>query len=81
MIYRFTKGTERWKIHPLKFDQLNRWKLSLAVEEVWKGLRLFASAEDAMRAVAHGKTGVESWDGCQHAADDFTPDKWSAEPC
>jgi hypothetical protein len=62
MIHRFTNGTERWKIHPRKFDQLNRRKLSLAVDQVWKGLRLFATPEDAMRAVVHGKTGVESWD-------------------
>lgn len=79
MTYRFTTGTDRWKIHPLKFDQLNRWKLSLAVDEVWKGLRLFASAEEAMSAVAHGNTGVESWDACHHPAADFTLDKWSVE--
>ena len=79
MTYRFTRGTERWKINALKFDQLNRWQLYLAVGEVWKGLRLFATPEEAMTAVADGNTGVASWDACRHPATDFTPDKWSVE--
>lgn len=79
MTYRFTQGPERWKVAPLKFDQLNRWQLFHAVDEAWLGLRLFATAETAMSAVAHGQTGVDLWDGTPRDAADFTPDKWSAE--
>lgn len=79
MTYRMTKGTERWKINALRLDQLNRWKLYLAAGAGWKELRLFATPEEAMIAVAHGTTGVESRDACRHPATDFTPDKWSVE--
>lgn len=79
MTFCLTQGTERWRIASLKFDQLNRWKLYFAVGDAWRGLRLFPTAEEAMRAVAHGNTGVDAWDASQHAATDFTPDKWALE--
>ncbi|HVU35327.1 MAG TPA: hypothetical protein VHE61_17960 [Opitutaceae bacterium] len=79
MTYHLTSETERWKIEPLKFDQINRWKLFHAVGEAWKGLRGFPTAEAAMAAVAGGKTGVEIWDGTPHDDADFAPAKWSAE--
>lgn len=79
MTYRFTHGAERWKIDPLKFDQLNRWQLYHAVNEAWRGLRLFETAEAAMTAVAEGKTGVASWDAEPHNVPDFAPNQWSAE--
>lgn len=79
MTYRFTKGSERWKVDPLKCDQLNRWQLYHAVNEAWQGLRLFPSAEAAMSAVGNGNTGVDCWDEGAHDPGDFTPDKWSAE--
>jgi hypothetical protein len=77
--YRHTHGTERWKIDLLKFDQLNRWQLYRAVNESWKGLRLFESAEEAMAAVAGGNTGVELWDLAPHNASDFAPSQWTVE--
>jgi hypothetical protein len=77
--YRFTAASERWKIGALKFDQLNRWQLYHAVGESWKGLRLFASAEEAMAAVASGSTGVDVWDRTPHEAADFALAKWSLE--
>jgi hypothetical protein len=79
--YRLTQGTERWKIDPLKFDQLNRWQLYHAGAESWKGLRLFATAEAAMAAVAGGNTGVEAWDRRPHKAGDFAPAKWTQTFC
>lgn len=79
MTYRHTQGTQRWKIGPLKFDQLNRWQLSHAVGEAWKGLRLFATADAAMAAVAGGTTGVEDWDRAPHDPSDFEMAKWSLE--
>ena len=79
MTYRFTTGQERWKVGALKFDQLNRWQLYRAVDESWKGLRLFATAEDAMLAVAAGNTGVTTWDTAQRDPADFAAGKWSVE--
>ena len=77
--YRFTEGPERWKVDALKFDQLNRWQLYRAVDESWKGLRLFSTPEDAMIAVAKGHTGVHTWDTAARDPGAFTPDKWSRE--
>lgn len=79
MTYRLTQGTERWKVAPLKFDQLNRWQLYRAVNEAWQGLRIFASAEAAMSAVASGNTGVDVWDTATHDPKEFVAGKWSAE--
>ena len=79
MTYRFTTGPERWKVGALKFDQLNRWQLYRAVDESWKGLRLFATPQDAMMAVAAGTTGVAAWDNTPHERADFAAAKWSAE--
>lgn len=79
MTYRFYDKTERWKIDPLKFDQVNRWKLFHAVGEAWKAVRSFESAEAAMAAVAGGSTGVKGWDGTPHDAAEFAPAKWSVE--
>jgi hypothetical protein len=77
--YRFTTGPERWKVEAMKFDQLNRWQLYRAAEESWKRLRVFPTAEEAMRAVGAGDTGADTWDAASHDRSDFTPDKWSAE--
>lgn len=79
MTYRFTTGSERWKVDALKFDQLNRWQLYHAVDETWKGLRLFSTAESAMLAVAAGETGVDGWDAASHDPAEFTTEKWSVE--
>ena len=79
MTYRFTTGPERWKIGALKFDQLNRWQLYRAINESWKGLRLFSTAEEAMTAVAAGNTGFDAWDTAPHNPADFAAEKWSAE--
>ncbi len=79
MTYRFTNGAERWKVEALPFDQLNRWQLYHAVNEAWKGHRLFSTAEAAMAAVADQNTGVDAWDAARHDPVDFAPDKWSAE--
>ena len=32
-----------------------------------------------MSGVAHGNTGVESWDACRHPVTNFAPNKWSVE--
>lgn len=64
---------------PLKFDQLNRWQLFHAVNDAWQGLRIFASAEAAMSAVANGTTGVDSWDAEKHDPKEFVAGKWTAE--
>jgi hypothetical protein len=79
MTYRFTRSEERWKIDPLKFDELNRWRLYHAVDETWEGLEVFATAEAAMSAVAEGMTGSSTWDTARHQLADFAPDKWSSE--
>ena len=79
MTYRFTNGTERWKIDPLEFDQLSRWQLYRAVNEVWSLLKVFSTPEAAMAAVAGGNTGVAAWDAGAHEAADFAKDKWSLE--
>ena len=79
MTYRFTNGTERWKIDPLEFDQLSRWQLYRAVNEVWSLLKVFSTPEAAMAAVAGGNTGVTAWDAGAHEAADFAKDKWSLE--
>jgi hypothetical protein len=79
MTYRFTTGPERWMIDVLKPDHLGRWQLYHAVDESWKELRLFSTAEAAMMAVAAGKTGVDAWDAATHDPAEFTAEKWSAE--
>lgn len=79
MTYRFTTGPERWKVDPLKSDQLNRWQLFHAIDESWLGLRLFSTAEAAMTAVAVGNTGDDAWDTTAHEPADFAAEKWSIE--
>jgi hypothetical protein len=65
-------------VAPLKFDQLNRWQLSRAINEAWRRLKLFPTAEAAMAAVAEGNTGVDTWDAGRREGD-FAADHWSME--
>jgi hypothetical protein len=79
MTYRSTNGDERWKIDALKFDPLSRWRLYHAVNQAWRRLQIFSTAEAAMAAVAKGNTGVPTWDAVPHNPADFTDEKWSFE--
>jgi hypothetical protein len=79
MTYRFTHGTERWKINASKVDAVRGWQLYRAVDEAWERLAVFATPSAAMAAVGAGNTGVASWDARPHDQGDFTDNKWSRE--
>jgi hypothetical protein len=68
---------EQWRVEQVKFDQLNRWRLYIVRNERWVAISYYPSVEEAMQAVAAGRTGVATWDAVSHDPDEFAKEKWS----
>jgi hypothetical protein len=79
MTFSLSSGGETWRVAPMKFDQLSRWRL-YRLEERWRPLASYATAEDAMAAVATGRTGVLPWDAIERSPAMITADQWHADP-